>query len=148
MQTVAERPKPHISNTDSPAPTKKIVSRLKAKLNLTRECAEALWDDLEKFLELASEGRSVPPPIIDKAWHQFILYTREYAAYCQIKFGRFIHHVPGHGKQEDEFAALADSTIARAETRFGTLSNNWRQDSAAWHAKCQDCGSGGEDDSE
>src|SRR4051812_27533059 len=35
-----------------------------------------------------------PEPDVDKMWHTFILFTREYSAFCHSKFGRFIHHVP------------------------------------------------------
>ena len=33
-------------------------------------------------------------PEVDEVWHTFILFTREYAAFCQEAFGEFIHHVP------------------------------------------------------
>jgi hypothetical protein len=38
--------------------------------------------------------RLSPSPIVDEAWHQFILFTREYAEYCNSVAGRFIHHEP------------------------------------------------------
>ena len=31
---------------------------------------------------------------VDKAWHAFLLHTREYAEFCHQIAGRFIHHVP------------------------------------------------------
>jgi hypothetical protein len=31
---------------------------------------------------------------VDEIWHTFLLFTREYAAFCQAAFGSFIHHVP------------------------------------------------------
>jgi len=33
-------------------------------------------------------------PEVDEVWHTFILFTREYAAFCREAFGEFIHHVP------------------------------------------------------
>jgi hypothetical protein len=33
-------------------------------------------------------------PIVDEVWHAFILFTKDYAAFCQDVFGRFIHHAP------------------------------------------------------
>lgn len=30
----------------------------------------------------------------DLLWHQFILFTREYEAFCKENFGEFIHHSP------------------------------------------------------
>jgi hypothetical protein len=35
-----------------------------------------------------------PSELVDIGWHTFILYTREYAAFCQRVAGRFIHHLP------------------------------------------------------
>ncbi|GAA0517878.1 hypothetical protein [Saccharopolyspora thermophila] len=31
---------------------------------------------------------------MDTGWHQFLLYTREYRAFCDQVAGHFIHHVP------------------------------------------------------
>jgi hypothetical protein len=36
----------------------------------------------------------VPLRILDEMWHTFVLFTREYHAYCQRVFGRYIHHTP------------------------------------------------------
>jgi hypothetical protein len=33
--------------------------------------------------------------IIDQAWHTFILFTREYEAFCKKFLGLLIHHTPG-----------------------------------------------------
>ena len=35
-----------------------------------------------------------PSKSVDKAWHAFILHTRDYEAYCRERFGRVIHHQP------------------------------------------------------
>jgi len=37
---------------------------------------------------------SMPSQIVDEAWHEFILCTREYTEFCQRAFGRFLHHTP------------------------------------------------------
>lgn len=31
---------------------------------------------------------------IDNMWHTFLLFTRDYADFCERYLGRFIHHVP------------------------------------------------------
>ncbi|WP_437784514.1 hypothetical protein [Sorangium sp. So ce1097] len=33
---------------------------------------------------------------VDEAWHQFALFTIEYADFCARFFGRFLHHAPGN----------------------------------------------------
>ena len=37
---------------------------------------------------------SMPSQVADDLWHEFILYTRHYQAFCQQAFGRFLHHTP------------------------------------------------------
>lgn len=32
--------------------------------------------------------------VIDQMWHIFLLYTRDYADYCEKYFGEFLHHQP------------------------------------------------------
>jgi hypothetical protein len=31
---------------------------------------------------------------IDEMWHTFVLFTKDYAAFCERYFGHFVHHVP------------------------------------------------------
>jgi hypothetical protein len=38
---------------------------------------------------------SMPSQVADDLWHEFILYTREYDAFCRRAFGGFLHHTPG-----------------------------------------------------
>lgn len=37
---------------------------------------------------------SMPSQVVDDLWHEFILYTRHYEAFCRQAFGRFLHHTP------------------------------------------------------
>jgi len=37
---------------------------------------------------------SMPSVAADELWHHFILYTREYDAFCRQAFGQFLHHRP------------------------------------------------------
>lgn len=37
---------------------------------------------------------SMPSQVADDMWHEFILYTREYDAFCRRAFGGFLHHTP------------------------------------------------------
>ncbi len=32
--------------------------------------------------------------VLDEMWHTFILFTREYTAFCLDKFGYYLHHMP------------------------------------------------------
>lgn len=49
------------------------------------------------FLAWLAGGRrpiSMPSQVADELWHEFILHTRAYEAWCQRAFGRFLHHTP------------------------------------------------------
>ena len=49
------------------------------------------------FLAYTKSGRqyiSMPSQVVDDLWHEFILYTRNYAVFCERAFGGFLHHTP------------------------------------------------------
>jgi len=37
---------------------------------------------------------AMPSQVVDDAWHEFILFTRQYDQFCRNAFGRFLHHTP------------------------------------------------------
>jgi hypothetical protein len=37
---------------------------------------------------------AMPSQVVDVAWHEFILFTRNYEAFCAKALGRFLHHTP------------------------------------------------------
>lgn len=37
---------------------------------------------------------SMPSQVTDDLWHELILYTKGYGAFCERAFGRFLHHSP------------------------------------------------------
>jgi hypothetical protein len=46
------------------------------------------------YLRSGQKFVSMPSQIADDLWHEFILYTREYQAFCSKAFGGFLHHTP------------------------------------------------------
>ena len=61
------------------------------------------------FLAYLMSGKryvSMPSQVADDLWHEFILYTREYDAFCRRAFGGFLHHTPavvlGEHRQSNE----------------------------------------------
>jgi hypothetical protein len=74
-----------------------IVVRYARKKMIDLEASAKIFSDVEFFLEkafsLAAEN-VVPSKEVDDAWHDFILDTRQYVEYCELKFGRYIHHCP------------------------------------------------------
>lgn len=37
---------------------------------------------------------AMPSQVVDAAWHEFILFTREYDQFCAKALGHFLHHTP------------------------------------------------------
>ncbi|MFB9268679.1 glycine-rich domain-containing protein [Bradyrhizobium erythrophlei] len=49
------------------------------------------------FLAYLMSGKryvAMPSQVADDLWHEFILYTRDYDAFCRRAFGGFLHHTP------------------------------------------------------
>lgn len=46
------------------------------------------------YLRSGQKFVSMPSQVADDLWHEFILYTREYQAFCGKAFGGFLHHTP------------------------------------------------------
>jgi hypothetical protein len=102
-----------------------LINKMMVELKMSRELAEETFEDVKRFLALTTlEGSLAPSEKVDRAWHLFILFTHDYAAFCQEYIGHFVHHVP-----EDPFSdGKSDVTrepLLKAQTIFGLLSGNW-----------------------
>jgi hypothetical protein len=62
--------------------------------------AEDLFTEVKKWLWLCSlpEAKALsitsPMHMMDEMWHNFVLFTRDYAIFCDRYFGRLLHHAP------------------------------------------------------
>ena len=57
------------------------------------------------FLAYLKSGRqfvAMPSQVADDLWHEFILYTRHYDAFCKQAFGAFLHHTPAVALAQDK----------------------------------------------
>lgn len=63
---------------------------------LAKGMAARIVDQALAFLAACATATRplAPSELVDIGWHTFILYTREYAAFCTRIAGRFIHHEP------------------------------------------------------
>ena len=72
-------------------------------------------DGLRVWFRVAQLARgrhvSMPSQAVDVAWHEFILFTREYDAFCRASLGRYLHHVPAEAMRTP---TLAQDGIRRA----------------------------------
>jgi hypothetical protein len=86
-----------------------VVQRCAEDFGLSLDEAQANFTEMKKWLWLCGEQsrercvtETDSPGLtlfdsmsgIDQMWHTFILFTHDYAAFCEKNFGAFIHHVP------------------------------------------------------
>lgn len=70
---------------------------------------------LRQYFHICNMARhrfvSMPSQVVDVAWHEFILFTSNYAEFCNKAFGRFLHHSPAETMQQ---TTIAQDGIKRA----------------------------------
>jgi hypothetical protein len=100
-----------------------------------KECqltANALRQFFMAYLKSGRKYVSMPSQVADDLWHEFILFTRNYEAFCKGAFGGFLHHTPavavGSGSKADKglhttwwHACKEDHINPRAPTRLPLL---------------------------
>lgn len=97
-----------------------VVDRFLKLYDVSEDEADLLFKETLKFLWACSRCRHqlAPVTIIDEMWHNFILFTPDYRAFCRQHFERFIHHNPADDASREESAAMAradgyESTLDR-----------------------------------
>ena len=85
-------------------------AKLRKELDDDRQVTLAL-DGLRAWylacLDAKGEQLGMPSRVVDIAWHEMILFTREYHAFCDRAFGRYLHHSPDAVAGEPMDAMLA-----------------------------------------
>ena len=70
----------------------------KTKPFLQPEAQKMVFSALKEYFYICNKAGqkmvSMPSQIVDDAWHEFILFTREYQEFCDRAFGYFLHHTP------------------------------------------------------
>ena len=65
---------------------------------LASEQRAQVFDGLRDYFHLCNTAGqrmvAMPSQVVDDAWHEFILFTRQYELFCRHAFGRFLHHTP------------------------------------------------------
>jgi hypothetical protein len=124
-----------------------VVRRYLKEHGGSREEAEEVFRETLKWLYLCHRTAAVPaeglacaitPDLekIDRMWHTFLLFTRDYAEFCDRHLGMFIHHLP-----ESEDAAEAEGEEAarsRLARQFGLVYDVLGEETLdAWYDECR-----------
>lgn len=107
--------------------------------------ADEVFREMLKWLYLcgraAAEGvdcfMSADMERVDRMWHAFVLFTRDYAAFCERYFGVFLHHVPeddsGDGGEPSE-----TETGERLARQYGYVYDLLGEETLrAWYDECR-----------
>ncbi|KFU75701.1 hypothetical protein SAMN04489729_8459 [Amycolatopsis lurida] len=131
----------------------RLVNRIAKENDLPHEFAARIMDQTLAFLRACGEDRRAPlapSEPVDIGWHTFLLYTREYASFCERAAGRFIHHVPnddGEGPADPQ-DLIARTTEAVRDLGFAVDTDLWLTSKV----KCSDgddgCRASGKDGNE
>ena len=110
-----------------------LITRLVTKLEMSHERATAAFEAMKLYLysaALSSEPMS-PSLDADEAWHNFMLFSRDYAEFCFNHFGFFIHHQPFSAAKVKEMKAAKalctpcdDFHAGRVEALQATVCSN------------------------
>ena len=109
------------------------IERYCEESNKPLEYGEEVFLQLMRWLYVGyimKKERGVPLPIypeiieLDYMWHSFILFTRDYQAFCDRYFHVFIHHTPATNRdpqslEGDEYESLRGVFRQTLQSEFG-----------------------------
>lgn len=104
--------------------------------------AEEVFVETLKWLYLSNRGAErghacwISPELekIDRMWHTFLLFTRDYAAFCDRYFGAFLHHAPADPDERPE----EGETRERLAAQFGLVYDVLGEGTlATWYDECR-----------
>jgi hypothetical protein len=123
----------------------KLVSRVAKEERVGETYAGRVVDQALAFLGTCAvaDVPLSPSDAVDPGWHAFVLHTREYAAFCELIAGRFIHHLPTDEDNPTTHGMAARSAIARTVEEIRRV--GFVVDDELWESapgKCSQCHSG------
>jgi len=74
----------------------RLLKRFTVDYNTSSEEAERCFEALKQFLIVCAikPGYKVTSDSIDRMWHTFLLFTKDYKSFCEDNLGMFINHEP------------------------------------------------------
>ncbi|MDX8377706.1 MAG: hypothetical protein R8L53_06750 [Mariprofundales bacterium] len=77
----------------------KIFTQLQQKYpHLDESEIDQIINGLRAYFSICAMAQSnfvsMPSKAVDEAWHEFILFTKNYNQFCNEIFGHFLHHIP------------------------------------------------------
>ena len=97
-----------------------LYSKISENCKLPRQLIPSALTEVVRFLHLCGFSQEILTPsiLVDNIWHEFILCTKAYENFCDLNFGRLIHHYPG-GSRQDNLQRF-EKTLELYHFHFGT----------------------------
>lgn len=110
-------------------PIDRVLARYTHEKGVPIGAAKEHEQELKRYLALRALNPTKRFPMsagpIDDLWHNFVLFTQEYAKFCDHIAGNFIDHHPGPPNPTQEDIADAQRDFDRfVETYKGTYGNS------------------------
>ena len=118
---------------DQPLSSYSFSLRLANENFWTRSFTQKAIVEYKKFMYLAatSEFMVSPSPIIDKVWHEHLMFSKSYQSFCGL-LGKNIQHVPStHNPAEyEKFKSAKERTQKLCKSTFGEAPEDiWNHES-------------------
>lgn len=110
-----------------------VVDSFLSTWHMPRADAELLFEDVRRWIWLTGRARRAGVHLFidsklrlfDEMWHTFILFTKDYTAFCETYVGHYCHHEPTRQHERDE-------TARRAAEEPDALARSVREDYMAF----------------
>jgi hypothetical protein len=123
----------------------RLAVRIAFEHGLDRPTAERIMDQALAFLGACATATTTlsPSKLVDIGWHTFVLYTQDYAAFCERIAGRFIHHIP-----DDQGETAEARSVDPWQTTAAIVAAGYVVDAPMWEdeGNCSQCHNGCSDD--
>jgi hypothetical protein len=86
------------------------------------EQASALFTEVKRYLVLNQVDQTKSWKMyslrVDEVWHQFVLFTVEYSAFCDKYFGHYAHHAPSNAPDPGFGHRAPEATLTEFGDRY------------------------------
>lgn len=124
-------------------PSELLVERFCTEHKVSKREARKLFSETKKFLILCAANRGTgfaPSEYVDKMWHEFILFSRDYVQFCEILGIGYLHHEPSARPQPNSY----EKTFDGLQKMFGKVNlTYWANPSKSCCNHCSSCKSVG-----
>ena len=107
-----------------------VVYRFSVDHDVALADAEEIFLETKRWLWLCAAEPTAKIPLlsearaIDEMWHTFLLFTDDYARFCETHFGFFVHHFPRTRAEkeswEKEVAEDGDAALVKRRAHLRT----------------------------